>query len=232
MKGTLQRAFWSLYGRFVWDAERPSWRQAQIERVTDMLVQRQQGPDEGVLDAGCGTGHYAVALAQAGFHVTGIDYAPGMLAHARAKQTQALDNHLTFRRMDLDQRLDLPDASFDHVINISVLQNVADPIFTLRELWRVVRPGGTLLLLHVPRPPSLAIPVREVIRFRLAHLQDRSIGKIVLIAAKAMAERTPVATYWTSDEVQQMLRGAGFDVISLDEGPPIVGIAERAERHA
>jgi ubiquinone/menaquinone biosynthesis C-methylase UbiE len=232
MTRLLQRAFWSLYGRFVWDAQEPSWRQARIEQVTDMLLQRRRRGDERVLDAGCGTGHYAVALAQAGFQALGIDYAPGMLAHAQARLTPALSERLNFRRMDLDQRLDLADASFDHVINISVLQNVADPAFTLRELWRVLRPGGALLLLHVPRPQSLAYPLREVIRHRVAHLQNKSIGKAALVAAKAIAERTTAATYWTSGEVAQMLRAAGFDVVSLDEGPPIIVIAERGERCA
>ncbi len=130
----LQQAFWSLYGRFVWDAEQPSWRQAQIERVVAILASRRTRPAECVLDAGCGTGNYAIALAQAGFEVVGIDYATGMLAHAQAKLSGTLSDRLSFQRMDLDQRLDLADASFDHVINISVLQNAADPDFTLREL--------------------------------------------------------------------------------------------------
>ncbi len=114
----LQRAFWSLYGRFVWDAEQPSWRLAQIERVVDTLASRRTRPVERVLDAGCGTGNYAIALAQAGFQVLGFDYATGMLTNAEAKLTEALGDRLSFRRMDLNHRLDLADASFDHVINI------------------------------------------------------------------------------------------------------------------
>lgn len=226
----LRRAFWSLYGRFAWDAQNPSWRQAQVEHVVDMLAQRRRRADERVLDAGCGTGHYAVALAQAGFQVLGIDYAAGMLAHAQARLTGALGDRLAFQRMDLDQRLDLADASFDHAINISVLQAVADPAFTLRELRRVLLPGGTLVLLHVPRPQALAFPLREVIRHRVAQLQKQSVGKAVLVAAKAIAERTAAATYWTSSEVAQMLRAAGFEIISFDEGPPIIVIAQRTER--
>jgi ubiquinone/menaquinone biosynthesis C-methylase UbiE len=227
MRHRLQQAFWSLYGRFVWDAEQPSWRQAQIERVVDTLLSRQAHPDERVLDAGCGTGNYAIALAQAGFNVTGIDYAPGMLAHAQAKRNEQVGDRLSFRRLDLDRRLYLADAGFDHVLNISVLQNAADPGFTLRELCRVLRPGGTLLLLHVPKPESHSIPVRDVIRYRVAHLQHRSIVKAALIAVKAIAERTTVATYWTADELRAMLQAGGFAIISLDPGPPIVIVAER-----
>ncbi len=129
--------------------------------------------------------------------------------------------------MDLDRRLDLADGSFEHVINISVLQNAADPTFTLREMARVLRPGGTLLLLHVPRPQSHMAPVRNVIRSRVAHLQRRSIGKATLIAAKVIAERTTVATYSTADELRAMLQINGFRTISLDPGPPILIVAER-----
>jgi ubiquinone/menaquinone biosynthesis C-methylase UbiE len=196
--------------------------------VVDILMSRQAHPGERVLDAGCGTGNYALALARAGFEVVGIDYAAGMLASAQAKLTETLGDRPSFQRMDLNHRLDLADASFDHVINISVLQNTADPVFTLRELRRVLRPGGTLLLLHVPRPQSLNAPVRDVIRYRIAHLQHRSIGKAALIAAKVIAERTSVATYWTAEELRAMLHAAGFDVVSRDEGPPIMLIAERA----
>jgi ubiquinone/menaquinone biosynthesis C-methylase UbiE len=227
MKQRLQQAFWSLYGRFVWDAEQPSWRQAQIERVVGILASRQAHPGERVLDAGCGTGNYALALARAGFAVVGIDYAAGMLASARAKLTDHLDGNISFPRMDLDHRLDLADASFDHVINISVLQNTADPSFTLQELWRVLCPGGTLLLLHVPRPQSQTAPMRDVIRYRVAHLQHKSIAKATLVAAKVIAERTTVATYWTADELRAMLRAGGFAIVSLDPGPPIVIVAER-----
>jgi ubiquinone/menaquinone biosynthesis C-methylase UbiE len=228
MRHRLQQAFWSLYGRFVWDAEQPSWRKAQIKRVVDTLASRQAHPGERVLDAGCGTGNYAVALAQAGFSVTGIDYAPGMLIKAQAKLTTALADLLSFQWMDLDHRLDLADASFDHVINISVLQSAAAPNFTLRELWRVLRSGGTLLLLHVPRPQSQTAPMRHVIRYRVDHLQHKSIGKAALVAAKVVAERSTVATYWTADELRAMLQINGFRTISLDPGPPIVIVAERA----
>ena len=148
--------------------------------MVDILASRRTRPDERVLDAGCGTGNYAIALAQAGFQVVGIDYATGMLASAQAKLSEPLRDRLTFQRMDLDRRLNLADASFDHVINISVLQNAADPDFTLRELCQVSRPDGTLLLLHVPRPQSLALPVGDVIRYRVAHLQQKSIGKTAL----------------------------------------------------
>ena len=88
---TLYSAFWSLYGRYAWDDQRESSRVSEPpERIVDVVRSRRRQTDEWVLDAGCGTGNYAMALAQAGFHVIGIDFAAGMLAKAQSKVTQDL----------------------------------------------------------------------------------------------------------------------------------------------
>jgi 2-polyprenyl-3-methyl-5-hydroxy-6-metoxy-1,4-benzoquinol methylase len=58
----LQRTFWSLYGRFVWDAQNLPWKGSQVRQTVEMLQARRAMPGEQVLDAGCGTGDYAVAL--------------------------------------------------------------------------------------------------------------------------------------------------------------------------
>jgi hypothetical protein len=70
--------------------------------------------------------------------------------------------------------------------------------------------------------------MRRGCRYRVSHLQRRSIGRAALIAAKVIAERTIVATYWTTDELRAKLQANGFAIISLDPGPPIVIVAERA----
>jgi ubiquinone/menaquinone biosynthesis C-methylase UbiE len=57
-------------------------------------LSRVKSKGERALDAGCGTGNYALALAQVGFHVTGIDYAAGMLARAQDKVTDELSEPL------------------------------------------------------------------------------------------------------------------------------------------
>ena len=174
---SLQRMFWSLYGRLAWDAARPPRKAAQVRQVVEILQARQATPDEWVFDAGCGTGDFALALAKAGFQVIGADYAEGMLVRARAKVTGELANSISFQQVDLNRRLHFPDARFDHVINISVLQVAAEPAFTLGELWRVLRPGGTLVLLHVPRPDSYDLPLREAIRYRIQDLERERPGE-------------------------------------------------------
>ena len=217
------RVFWSLYGRTVWDAERSEWKSPQVKRIVDVLLARRQAPRERVLDAGCGTGSYAIALAEAGFQVTGIDYAGGMLQRARAKAPAHLGERLAFRQTDLNEPLDLPDASQHHIINISVLQTVRDPSRTLDELWRVLQPGGTLLLLHVPRPASHDLPLRQTVAYRAGRLERWTPWRVALIALKALAERWSRAQYWTVDEIHTMLESSHFVVEATDAGPPNCG---------
>jgi TPP-dependent indolepyruvate ferredoxin oxidoreductase alpha subunit len=88
-----QRVFWSLYGRFVWDAQKAPWKAPQIQHIVETVKARRATAREHVLDAGCGTGDYAIALAKAGFQVTGIDYAVGMLSCAQAKVSDELVEH-------------------------------------------------------------------------------------------------------------------------------------------
>ena len=191
----MQRTFWSVYGRLVWDAERADWKAQQVRQVVELLRTRRRRPDEAVLDAGCGTGSYAIALAEAGFRVTGIDYAGGMLQRARAKTPASLRAGLAFRQMDLNAPLRLADASQQHVISISVLQTMRDPSSTLRELRRVLEPGGTLLLLHVPRPAWHSAPLRQAIAWRLSRLERRSPARVALVALKTLAERLSCTRY-------------------------------------
>ncbi len=223
-----------MYGRFAWDAARPPWKVTQVRQIVEILKARQVVTEERVLDAGCGTGDFALALAEAGFQVIGADYAQGMLVRARAKVTGELANSISFEQVDLNRRLRFPDASFDHVINISVLQVAAEPIFTLGELWRVLKPGGTLVLLHVPRPDSYNLPVREAIMHRIQDLDKKTPWRVALVATKVWAERTGSTRFWTAETLQEMLETSQFGLLSVNQGPPIVIVARRiaAEQNA
>ena len=225
MQQRLQRTFWNLYGRTVWDARKEPWKAPRVRQVVQIVESRRLIPGERVLDAGCGTGDYTLALAEAGFHVMGVDYAKGMIARAWAKVTDDLAGTVSFQQADLNRRLEFPDAHFDHVISISVLQVMADPAFTLRELWRVLQPDGTFVLLHVPRPDCHNLPLGEAIRVRTQVLEERTLWKVGLTAAKVWAERSGKARYWTVPELRDMLEAAWFSVCSLNHGPPIVLVA-------
>ena len=226
----LYSAFWSLYGRYAWDDQRePSRVSEPPERIVDIVRKRRRHPDEWVLDAGCGTGNYAIALAQAGFCVIGTDFAAGMLAKAQDKVTHDLSRLVSFQRADLNVPLEFPEARFDHIISISVLQAVADPLFTLGELHRVLKPGGTLVL-SLPKHDATLFsqPVNALIRYRIRHLERRTPGKILLVILKSFGDRFGNRPRWTRLQAQQMVSATGFKVVSLEEGRQILVVAEKA----
>jgi 2-polyprenyl-3-methyl-5-hydroxy-6-metoxy-1,4-benzoquinol methylase len=98
---------------------------------------------QAVLDAGCGPGLYAEELANRGASVVGIDQSAGMVELAR----QRLGARAEFRAHDLSRPLDwLADRSFDAVVIALVIHHVDDRRALLRELFRVLRPGGRVVL--------------------------------------------------------------------------------------
>jgi SAM-dependent methyltransferase len=114
-----------------------------------------------VLDAGCGNGWYAEQLISRGAQLTALDGSEQMLAHARARLGRlppaAGIPAPDLRFADLSRPLDLPDASFDGVLSALVLHYLRDWEPTLRELRRVLRPGGWLVF-------STHHPMMEAVR--------------------------------------------------------------------
>jgi len=96
-----------------------------------------------VLDAACGPGLYAAELVRRGAQVTGFDQSQRMVEICRER----LGTRGDFRVHDLGDPIDwLPDAAFDLVLCALAIEYVDDRIGALRELRRVLRPGGALVL--------------------------------------------------------------------------------------
>jgi demethylmenaquinone methyltransferase / 2-methoxy-6-polyprenyl-1,4-benzoquinol methylase len=109
-------------------------------------------PGNAVLDACCGTGDLALAGERAGGRVTGLDFSDRMLERARRKSST-----IEWVRGDL-LALPFPDASFDAATVGFGVRNVEDLEAGLRELARVLRPGGRLACLEITRPRGVLRP--------------------------------------------------------------------------
>jgi ubiquinone/menaquinone biosynthesis C-methylase UbiE len=97
-----------------------------------------------ILDAGCGTGNFSLTLAARGAEMVGVDRSAAMLARAR-RQSREGPGRLAWVRGDLAQ-LPFPAHSFDGVISIVALDFMNCREAVIRELGRVLKPGGFLVL--------------------------------------------------------------------------------------
>ncbi|MFN8224537.1 MAG: bifunctional demethylmenaquinone methyltransferase/2-methoxy-6-polyprenyl-1,4-benzoquinol methylase UbiE [Gaiellales bacterium] len=121
-----------------------AWRRLAVESVVQ--------PGDRVLDACCGTGDLAVAAAREGGVVTGLDFSEKMLARARRK-SEAIEWH----QGDL-LALPFADDSFDAATVGFGIRNVDDLEAGLRELARVLRPGGRVAVLEITQPRGALRP--------------------------------------------------------------------------
>jgi demethylmenaquinone methyltransferase / 2-methoxy-6-polyprenyl-1,4-benzoquinol methylase len=127
----------------------PRWRQTMVEAV-------RAGPDDRVLDVATGTGLVARALVRRyGCTVVGLDQSAAMLEVARARVVRdaPFGRRASFVVGEAE-RLPFADGEFDHLTFTYLLRYVDDPAATLRELARVVRPGGRVASLEFAVPPS------------------------------------------------------------------------------
>jgi demethylmenaquinone methyltransferase/2-methoxy-6-polyprenyl-1,4-benzoquinol methylase len=153
------------------------------------------GPGMRLLDVGCGTGDLTLILARRAGpegRVVGLDLTPEMLEVAREK----------VRRAGLDERIELveanalampfADATFDGVTAGFSLRNMADLDGALREIYRVLKPGGFFLSLDVSKPG--AAPIRAVFLWFFYHL-------VPWIGALGGHGRAPYA--WLSESLRE-----------------------------
>ena len=98
-----------------------------------------------VADIGTGTGFVAAGLAGRVARVIGIDDSPGMLAEAERNLTELGATNVELHRGDI-VALPLPDDSVDAAVANMVLHHATDPAAMLREMTRIVRPGGTVAI--------------------------------------------------------------------------------------
>jgi SAM-dependent methyltransferase len=120
-----------------------------------------------VLDVGCATGRLLARLAESGAgRICGADVAPAILdmARRRLERTSA-----ELRVADAEERLPWPDRSFDAVTLTGVFHHFTRPVDALKEIRRVLRPGGRLLLADA----CFFSPLREVMNVcLLIHPRD------------------------------------------------------------
>jgi demethylmenaquinone methyltransferase/2-methoxy-6-polyprenyl-1,4-benzoquinol methylase len=172
------------------------WRRLAARAVV------QRGDD--VLDSCCGTGDLAIEDARLGARVTGLDFSERMLERARRKAPE-----IEWVRGDA-LALPFADASFDAATVGFGVRNVADLEAGLRELARVLRPGGRLAVLEITRPRGLLRPF-----FRLwFDVLIPAAGKVLPGGAAYAYLPASVRRFPGPEDLARVMRDAGFGAIS------------------
>ena len=127
------------------------WRRELVRHIARFQPER-------ILDVATGTAGVAIALALAtDAEVIGVDISEPMLERGRQRVTKAgLERRIHLQRARAEDLFLFDDESFDAISFTYLLRYVADPAATLRELARVLRPGGGMASLDFFVPPNLA----------------------------------------------------------------------------
>ena len=165
-----------------------------------------------VLDCATGTGDLAIAFKRAVGEegvVIGTDFTPEMLDLARAKA-----KHIEFDLADV-MHLPYEDASFDISSIAFGIRNVADPRAGIRELARVVKSGGRVMILELGSPPNGAF--RTVYDFYRRHILP-TVGGLVTGEQHAYEylERSSAEFTCGDDFVQLMRESAAFSSVEYE----------------
>ena len=142
----------------IWDRVAPLYDLAvnalnrRVYDGTGAVVARLIRPGDTVLECACGTGAIAAAIAPACARVVATDFSEGMLKQARKKLARF--PHVVVEQADITD-LHYADDSFDAVVAGNVIHLLPEPGEALKELKRVTRPGGTIIV------PTYVIPKKR-----------------------------------------------------------------------
>lgn len=194
------------------------WRARAAKHLRPIL----ERPDALVLDLCCGTGDLAFALAHAGkARIVGADFAHTMLVRARAKSGglavsdgKGGEAGMSFFEADA-LRLPFADASFDLVTSAFGFRNLANYEAGLREIYRVLKPGGTIAILEFAEPPKGLLG--DLYRWYFAKVLPR-IGWFISGHQSAYTYLPKsVARFFRPPELAALLRSAGYQSVAFRE---------------
>jgi demethylmenaquinone methyltransferase/2-methoxy-6-polyprenyl-1,4-benzoquinol methylase len=162
-------------------------------------------PGDRVLDAACGTGDLAIADKEAGAdRVTGLDFSEKMLARAKRKAP------LEWVQGDM-LALPFAESTFDAATVGFGVRNVADLELALRELRRVVRPGGRLAILEITQARGVLKPFFSLWFDRVVPL----LGKVLPGGSAYTYLPESVKRFPTAEGLADLMRESGFGEVGF-----------------
>jgi demethylmenaquinone methyltransferase/2-methoxy-6-polyprenyl-1,4-benzoquinol methylase len=194
--------------RLSWNIDR-GWRKKAIRQLEPFHPKQ-------ILDIATGTGDFAILAARTlnPEHLIGTDISEGMMEIGRKKtRKEGLEQIITFAREDC-MKLSFNDNSFDAVTSAFGIRNFADLDQGLREMWRVLRPGGHLSIVELTTP--VTFPMKQLFSL-YSHLVLPVYGKLISKDQSAYTYLTKtIEAFPQGETMMDVLRKAGFRKASFN----------------
>lgn len=210
--------FWNIYSK-VCD-KMPRYFTPYQDLIAEVRKQYNVWRKDGrVLDAGCGTGNFTLALSQLGFEVVAVDLSIPMLTQVRSKKEWYRLNKVSLARVDLNRDLPFQNATFDSVLCVHVLFALANPVEVLCEFHRILKPGGFLLLVNPKEPTGCLNTLKEVKSMEGTWAAIKLVFVMLPVAlcnlflVHKLKQRE--FKYFCESELRQLLENAGFIILSV-----------------
>ena len=182
------------------------WRRSAVDALGKFNPQQ-------ILDIATGTGDFALLLAKRikPQHITGADISEGMMAVGREKVLkEGLQDTISFEHEDCTN-LSFPDGSFDAVTSAYGVRNFHDLDAGLREMQRVLRSGGHLLIVELTSPPRF--PMKQLF-WVYAHVVMPLLGRLISHDDSAYTYLpASMEAFPQPEQMEGILRKAGFNRI-------------------
>jgi len=163
------------------------------------------GPEDTVLDVACGPGLIVVAFARVVKHATGIDLTPAMLERARSYATEQGVTNVTWQQGDV-LPLPYPEASFSIVTSRFAFHHFLDPAAVLKQMARVCRPGGSVVVVDSAPAPDKADAFNrmEIVRDP-SHVRALPLGEHLELFQAAGLPQPRVTHYRLEGELESLI---------------------------
>ena len=165
-------------------------------------------PSDTVLDVACGGGIVVCAFAPEVKHATGIDMTPAMLDRARALAAERGITNVSWDRGDVGS-LPYADGTFDIVVTRFSMHHFLDPIAVLREMVRVCKPGGRVVVvdMYASEDPAKAAEWNHLEKLRdPSHVRCLTLTELKGLFGRVGLPEARASHYELRDEVRNLLR--------------------------
>ncbi len=170
--------------------------------------------NESLLEVGCGEGRGVALLLPAVKHFTAVDKLVPAITKLRAQYPTARFDVMHFPPLSL-----LPDNTFDVVVSFQVIEHVRDDLFFMREIYRVLKPGGIALMTTPNRSKTLTRNPWHVREYLADELRELAAGVFESVEVQGITGNEKVMRYYEQNKVavERLMR---WDVLNLQHRLP------------